>query len=249
MFTTIAKLRASSAMQSRVTTVENWLKKQNAGYTEDVKFPIAFIAHSNAVADVEWVNGVSSTHAMWPELANEVLKEFGHSTQTAHRQEIEDMLNRSKSASLQEIVTKYNNAFARTIKADFNSAWWPFPVSAPTATPVAETSAPAASEELKPLAQVAAESTVAEKSKEQANEEEASNETPEVEAANPAVLGAMYIGLGKVMVEKQKTLAEAAKWSTSPTGGRMFSEYVHAFASGVDLKEVRATLKQFAATV
>jgi hypothetical protein len=184
----------------------------------------------------------------WPELANEVLKEFGHKTQSEHREEIESMLNRSKASALQEIVTKYNAAFARTIKADFGSAWWPFPVSAPVA---AATPAPTAAT---PVAETPAtetpqtESTVAEKSKEEANEE-AGNETPEVEAANPVVLGAMYIGLGKVMVEKQKTLAEAAKWSTSPTGGRMFSEYVHAFASGVDLKEVRATLKQFAATV
>lgn len=248
MFTTIAKLRASSAMQDRVTTVESWLKRQNVGYTPEVKFPIAFIAHSNAVADVSWVNDSTNTHAMWPELANEVLKEFGHKTQTEHRQEIENMLSsrEGKTKVLNEqIVPKYNAAFARTIKADFGSAWWPFPVSAAPAatdTPLAETPAANANEELKPLAEVAADSA-------NTNTNEAENETPEVETANPQLLGAMYIGLGKVMVDKQKTLAEAAKWSTSPTGGRVFSEYVHAFASGVDLKEVRATLKQFAATV
>lgn len=246
MFTTIAKLRASSAMQSRVTTVESWLKKQQPGYTPESKFPIAFIGYPNAVADVEWVNASSNTHAMWPELANEVLKEFGHSTQTAHRDEIETMLNSGKANALEEIKAKYNAAFARTVKADFGSAWWPFAITAAAPTPataLAETPVAATS------AASSNENTVAEKSKQDANEEEAGNETPEVEATNPVVLGAMYIGLGKVMVEKQKTLAEAAKWSTSPTGGRMFSEYVHAFASGVDLKEVRATLKQFAATV
>lgn len=63
MFTTIAALRKSSAMQSRVTTVENYLKKRAKAYTPDMIFPIAIIAESNSGADFQWVEGVTSTHS------------------------------------------------------------------------------------------------------------------------------------------------------------------------------------------
>jgi hypothetical protein len=262
MFTSIAKLRASSAMQSRVTTVENWLKRQmGAAYTPEVKFPIAFIAHSNSVEDVSWVNGYTNTHVAWPELADAVLKEFGHKTQGEHRSAMYEMLDArspGKNKVLAEtIVPKYNAAFASLGKtADFGSQPWAFKIEPQVAAPAVEanvaavaanvpaveaketpqvevhpTAAGAATDVFKPLAQVAAESAAA-------NTE-----------ANLQVVGAMYVGLGKVMIDKKKTLAEAAKWSTSPTGGRIFSEYVHAFTSGVELKDVRAALKDFAATL
>ncbi len=61
-FTTIALLRASTAMESRVNTVENYLKRTYPGYTPEMPFPIFEIAISNAIEDVHWVVDNSSTH-------------------------------------------------------------------------------------------------------------------------------------------------------------------------------------------
>ena len=256
MFTTIAKLRASSAMQSRVTTVENWLKRQVPGYTPEALFPIAFIAHSNSVDDVEWVNGVAGTHVTNAELASEVLKEFGHKTQGEHRNAMSELL-RSRDGKTkvlaEQIVPKYNAAFARTKKADFGSIWWPMKIEPQVAAPAAQAEPaaveanlnPAAStgtDLFKPLAQVAAESGMS-------SPETVAPEANEDGMYSVSILGAMYIGLGRVMMGKEKTFEEAVTYSTSPTGGRVFSDYVQAFASGVELKDVRACLKTFASNM
>lgn len=61
MFTSIAKLRASHADQSRVTAVENALKKRcGSTWLASAPFPIAFILISNSQADFNWVVGTSS---------------------------------------------------------------------------------------------------------------------------------------------------------------------------------------------
>lgn len=60
--TSIAALRNSSAMQSRVTTVENFLKRLNRDWQAAWWFPIAFINVSNDDADMSWVRSHTSTH-------------------------------------------------------------------------------------------------------------------------------------------------------------------------------------------
>lgn len=238
MFTTIEKLRASHAMQSRVTTVENWLKRQNSAWTPDAKFPIAFIAHSNAVDDVEWVNQVTSTHVTWSELANEVLKEFGHKTQGEHRAAIEEMLRsrEGKTKVLNEIIVpKYNAAFQRIGGADFGSAFWPFALSKPAATTEAaapEATASAASND------AATESTAT---------DAAAPETGKLIPVVPdfSIEGAFYIAIGKIMVSKSRNFIDAVKYASSPTGGRLYSEY--AMAEGVDGKAARDYVRQYLA--
>lgn len=241
MFTTIAKLRASSAMQSRVTTVENWLKRQNPSWTPDTKFPIAFIANSNIVADVEWVNGVTSTHASWPELANAVLAQFGHKTQTEHRHAIEEMLNAraGKTKALNDqIIPKYNIAFASLCAADFGSSLWPFAFGpAGASTPAEGTQATKAE-----VAQ-ANPATVSGVVDAAPEPETAAQQTAEEPVNNFILVGAFYIAIGKIVMEKQKPFAEACTWASSPTGGRTYSQY--AMENGADGAEARAFLKAF----
>ena len=55
MFTSIKLLRNSDAVQTRVTTVENFLKKKMLNYSPEKFFPVAVIALSNSLADVQWV--------------------------------------------------------------------------------------------------------------------------------------------------------------------------------------------------
>lgn len=63
MFTSISKLRSSSAMQSRVDQLERFLKKQSPKYSPDMIFPIAVIAISNNAADdYRWVMDARGTH-------------------------------------------------------------------------------------------------------------------------------------------------------------------------------------------
>lgn len=60
--TSIQNLRASTAMQSRVTTVENFLKRLNRNWNAAWFFPIAFINVSNGDDDMHWVRSHTSTH-------------------------------------------------------------------------------------------------------------------------------------------------------------------------------------------
>lgn len=55
MFTSINRLRNSTAIQDRVTRVENFLKKNSAVYTPDMLFPAAVIIKSNNLDDYDWV--------------------------------------------------------------------------------------------------------------------------------------------------------------------------------------------------
>ena len=59
-FTSIKNLRASSAMQTRVTQVANNLKKLNANWQPEWFFPVAAVGLSNGVEDVSWVSGKES---------------------------------------------------------------------------------------------------------------------------------------------------------------------------------------------
>jgi hypothetical protein len=60
MFTTINKLRASSAIQSRVDLVENSLKKINPNWHGNYLIPVPYIALTNNVDDANWVASTSS---------------------------------------------------------------------------------------------------------------------------------------------------------------------------------------------
>src|SRR6478736_3999677 len=62
-FTSIAALRESLAQQSRVTTVENNLKKLNASWQASWLFPIVAVGLSNTLEDVDWVQSEDSVHA------------------------------------------------------------------------------------------------------------------------------------------------------------------------------------------
>lgn len=253
MFTSIQKLRASSAMQSRVTTVENWLKRQNPNWTPESRFPIAFIAHSNAVDDVDWVNGSTNTHVSWPELSNEVLKEFGHKTQVEHRNAIEELLRsrEGKTKVLNEqIVPKYNAAFARIGAADFGAAFWPFAKPAPIAVQATATPATNVADggETAHLMSTPANAARLNESVAQLNAGK-TTEHKLVPTTAPAtewsflVIGAFYIAIGKIVILKEKTFDEACQWASSPTGGRTYSQF--AMENGADGVEARAFLKAY----
>ncbi len=62
MFTSIAKLRASSAIPARVSSVETMLRRVYKAYTPEMIFPVFLIAASNSLDDVEWVRSSSQTH-------------------------------------------------------------------------------------------------------------------------------------------------------------------------------------------
>lgn len=61
-FTTIANLRASSAMQDRVTKVANNLKKMRPDWGDNTLFPIAAVGLSNSQDDMDWVFYHSDVH-------------------------------------------------------------------------------------------------------------------------------------------------------------------------------------------
>jgi hypothetical protein len=64
MFTSIALLRASSALQNRVTKVFNYLKKTyGAEWPEDALFPAEVVFISNSIDDYQWLLGNSDVHA------------------------------------------------------------------------------------------------------------------------------------------------------------------------------------------
>ncbi len=63
MFTTIEKLRASSAMQSRVDVLEAHLKATYPAYTPQMHFPLFEIGLSNGDDDMEWVLFTPGTHS------------------------------------------------------------------------------------------------------------------------------------------------------------------------------------------
>lgn len=237
MFTTIANLRASHAMTARVSSVENWLKKQNPNWTSDTKFPIFVIANSNSVDDVDWVIGTTSTHEAWPQMEQAVLALFGHKDVAEHFDYIENLMRAraGKGKAVEELAQKYNTALIET--QNFGKVLWPLTVAAPA--PGAPAPAPTAET---PQVEVKTEST----------------SEPEVSAPAEksgegmytfAVLGAMYVAVGKVVIEKQKTFEDSVRYSLSPTGGRLFTQYVEAFGNGADVKEVRACLKTFAANM
>lgn len=247
MFTTIAKLRASHAMTSRVSSVENWLKKQNANWTPDTKFPIFAIASSNAVNDVEWVIATISTHVAWPEMEKAILALFGHKNVADHFDYIEDQMSArsGKTKAIEALTEKYNAALVST--QNFGKVLWPLTVAAAKPISAVDTAAVQTPQEgvkpqecigLKPKPEAKAEANIP-----------APVEKNEEGMYTFAVLGAMYVAVGKVVIEKQKTFEDAVRYSLSPTGGRLFTQYVEAFGVGADVKEVRACLKTFAANM
>lgn len=238
MFTTIKNLRNSPAQQSRVSTVENYLHSRNPGWTADMLFPIFVIAHSNVIEDVDWVLYLKSTHAPFATLEQAVLEEFGHTTAQQHRDFIEGRFSAlPKSEVLEELTRKYAAAWAKsgvtqpapfsigvapaeTTEGEFSKA---VPEHAAT-TATFETAAPVVSNER-------AESPVEEK------------------VFTALVSGALYIGLGKVMMGQNMPFDEAVRFSASPEGEEVFFNYVHAFASGVEMNEVADALRAFAANL
>lgn len=220
LFTTIQNLRASSAMQQRVSTVENWLKRQKKDWKADDKFPVFAIANSNAVDDVEWVFGTKNVLVTWPEMETAILTEFGHSNITQHIDFIEKQLRTNKAKALAEITPKYNAAYLKVHAIN----------------PLTETAALAASP-------VAVDAPVP-RMEAALNDAPAPAETP-VPKSDFAVLGAMYIAIGRIMSTKDKSFADACTYATSPTGSRVFTEY--AMSNGADGKEARDRLKLFLA--
>lgn len=81
MFTTIKKLRDSSAAQGRVTVVHSKLKAQfDPNWSEDRAFPTAFVAVSNGMPDYEWVqtNDSVKVTAHIPGVTKELTALYGH---------------------------------------------------------------------------------------------------------------------------------------------------------------------------
>lgn len=241
MFTTIAKLRNSHAMTARVSSVENWLKKQNPNWTPDTKFPIFAIANSNAVDDVDWVIGTTSTHVAWPEMEKAILAIFGHANVAEHFDYIENQMraHAGKTKAAQDLTHKYNQALVET--KNFGKVLWPLTVANDTPVDAVKTE-PAPTTE---TAQV----EVKTESKAEPDVAPAPAEKDEAGMYTFAVLGAMYVAVGKVVMEKQKTFEDAVRYSLSPTGGRLFTQHVEAFGNGADVKEVRACLKTFASNM
>src|SRR5580693_3910768 len=115
MFTTIANLRNSSAMQDRVTKVENWLKKQNPNWQPEFVFPIFAIGNSNPVEDVSWVYDNTRTYFDWPEMEAAVIRKIATNqicSKVDHIDNILSRMNRSKAATIAELTEVYNAAYA-----------------------------------------------------------------------------------------------------------------------------------------
>lgn len=102
MFTTISNLRNSNAIASRVTRVENYLKRTYPGYTSEMLFPMFEVAASNPQEDYEWVVLAANTHAAGPAaLANAVAKIS-----------VEFIFRKlSKAQALEELTRQYAAAF------------------------------------------------------------------------------------------------------------------------------------------
>lgn len=238
MFTSIEKLRASHAMQDRVSSVERWLKRQNPNYLNAEKFPIFVIGNSNAVADVDWVISVNSTHIGWPEMHKAVLAEFGHKTIIEHNEYVEQLFNKStKANALAELNQKYVNAYSKAGVAIPNYFGGLQPVGAAAQAiapaPAATETPQVVQEEVKAATPVAAPAPVA----------PAVNAKAEAEA-KLKLRGIVHTAIGQVMSEKLKTFEDAVRWSQSPTGSRTFSAYAE--ANGADAREAREDLKAFA---
>lgn len=220
LFTTIKNLRASGAQQQRVTTVENWLKRQKKDWKAEDKFPVFAIANSNSVDDVEWVFGVRSVLVAWPEMEKAILAEFGHKNTAEHIDYIEAQLRAGKAKAIAEITPKYNTAYMKVHAVN----------------PLTETAALAET----PLAENAPTQQI----ESALNDVPAPAVTPTPKSDN-IVLGAMYIAIGRIMATKDKSFADACTYATSPTGSRIFTEY--AMSNGADGKEARDRLKLFLA--
>lgn len=230
LFTTIQNLRASSAQQNRVQTVENWLKRQKKDWNPTDKFPVFAIANSNAVDDVEWVFGSRNVLVAWPEMEKAILAEFGHKTTSEHVDYIESQLRVGKAKAIAEITPKYNAAYEKVHAVN--------PLSTQTAATPAAVAAPAVASPVvidPPSAKI----------------EAGLNDAPvPAEASAPksdfAIQGAMYIAIGRIMASKEKSFADACTYATSPTGSRLYAEY--AMSNGADGKQAREQLKTFLAT-
>jgi hypothetical protein len=255
MFTTIKALRASHAMTSRVNTVDNWLKRQNPEWKPEDKFPIFAIANSNVVDDVEWVFNVTSTHAKWPAMEKAVLAQFGHKNAEEHEEFIVRALRNGKAKALAEITPKYNAAYLAVfpqvaVQADalpttqLENGEGAVAIAPPTA---ANPTVDLANTSTTDLAGGAAEEAPARSDAIQGG----AKNNPPLDLVNLAgvaapttpnfeVLGAFYVAIGRIIRNKQKSFDEAVKYASSPTGSRLFTEYVGDLA---DPKDVRAYLR------
>lgn len=223
MYTTIEKLRASSALQNRVTTVVNALNKEHASGTWPVteKFPIYAIGHSNSIDDVQWVFGAKGTHAAWPEMEKAVLEVFGHRTRPEHTEYVEQLLQKGKAKALVELDEKYKLA------ADKLNGVAPAPAPAPAAEEKATT----------PITAL-----------DVVNGTVPPSAPPTLPAVTDyATLGVVVSAIGKVVQAKSKSLNEAVAYSLTPTGSRVFGEYVT--AQDFDATAARKFLKENSATL
>lgn len=232
MFTTIQNLRASNAMQDRVTKVENWMKRNNPEYTPDGKFPIFLIASSNPVEDVDWVYYNKSTHAAWPEVEKAVLMQFavnGNAPAAQHHfEEVVRQLRRNKAQTIEEMQKKYKeaydsvfgtNAVLESASPELNASTANEVITAADTTQVADVAA-----ETKVKTETAAETT---------------------SEFSKAIQGLFHIAVGNIMIAKDKTFEEALKYATSPTGNRIYSQYAEEQSNVEDAKSARAYLKNY----
>ena len=245
MFTTIEKLRASHAQQNRVSTVDNWHKRNGGNWLPTDKLAIFAIANSNSVDDVDWVCGTSSTHVAWPAMEAAVLKAFGHKTKGEHMNAIQSMLRAGKAKALPEITAKYHEAYS-SLGAVTERCPVVGYVKPAEAAPAAETAAPVAdaTEQLmsSPANAAHLNESVAQLAAGQTTERPLIPVTEEAPVKG-ALVGAFYIAIGKIIALKDKTFDEAVQWATSPTGGRTYSQF--AMENGVDGVDARAFLKSF----
>ncbi len=137
MFTSISRLRSSSAMQSRVTQVETYLKRNVPGYNVEMLFPVFLVAAANSMPDYDWV-------------ASQGRVDVPHATVAIGKANLDEsrLLGNGKAAAITSLQDSYAKilraAFPKTVNMDlpanvwFKSIMYPgaVPATAVDATPV-----------------------------------------------------------------------------------------------------------------
>jgi hypothetical protein len=110
MFTTIEKLRASSAMPSRVNVLQTFMRK-TPGFTDKTPIPIYAILDSNGAADASWV--ANNDRVTQLEMSGQKVKASGTKSEIAAK--IDLILDEGKSK--QECVVKLKSEIYGEIAA------------------------------------------------------------------------------------------------------------------------------------
>lgn len=144
MFTNIKKLRASSAMESRVNTLERFVKdKMGPDFNVETAFPVAIVQLSNGNADFEWVMGHKSTHIKDGYVGTtKVAPTPTKSADVNSNTEAEAQITRLESEVSATLGRPWKWTEGLLVAAAKPAAAWPFPTQSGTTVPATPAPAP-----------------------------------------------------------------------------------------------------------